>query len=97
MADRSNYADKSADDSVLNTPEYALGLYEARRCAGDGRAGAGEGPSLSALFERSLGGDWSWKPERNRVFPPFAMPALSGVQPARGAAERFRGETFVRS
>jgi hypothetical protein len=56
-----------SNERVLDTPEYQLALYEARRCTGDGRASSGEGPTLSTLSERSLSGDWAWQPARDRA------------------------------
>lgn len=99
MGSHSNYSDQkmggATDDAIDRTPEYTLGLNEARRCSGDGRASGGAGPSLSELVERSMGGDWSWKPHRNARFPQFEMPRLHGS--LRGPAELYRREAFPRS
>lgn len=73
MGGHSNYSDEkmtgAVADDVLRNPEFRLALYDARRCDGDGRAGAGEGPSLSSLIERSTGGDWSWQPQLYKQDP----------------------------
>lgn len=97
----SNYSDErmTGDETrVLDTSEFRLALYDARRCDGDGRASSGEGPSLSTLFERSLGGDWSWKPERDRAMGygnDSTFKTFLGVP--KSAAEMHRGQVFARS
>jgi hypothetical protein len=93
------YSDEklAADDGekVLDTPEYRLVLYGARRCEGDGRASSGEGPGLSSLVERSMGGDWSWKPERDKTLGDYFV-TFRGVPPGApeiaAHARHLRGE-----
>lgn len=67
MADRSNYADKPQMDEAYLPPGGLPISFGSR--AYDPTAGTddGEGGSRSSLFENSLGGDWSWRPHRDKL------------------------------
>lgn len=94
MADKSNYADRpSANDTYL-PPGHLPINFGARTYDPTAGGDDGEGGAHSSLFEHSLGGDWSWKPQRDRLLGK-SMVAFKGVAP--GAAELYRAQAFPRS
>lgn len=70
MADKSNYADKTIEESVDTRAEYRLHLESPRAYVpsqGQEEDGAPGGAALHAAgMSYEIGGDWSWKPWRDK-------------------------------
>lgn len=95
---RSNYADKpTTEDGYM--PRGGLPINFGSRTYDPTVGGDdGEGGSHSSLFENSLGGDWSWKPARNKAMGYGAestFVTFRGVPPS--PAELYRGQVFTRA
>ncbi|HEV2178370.1 MAG TPA: hypothetical protein VGW33_14385 [Terriglobia bacterium] len=86
MADRSNYADRPTTDEDYMPPGGFPLNFGARTYDPTAGADDGEG-SRSNLFESSLGGDWSWKPARDKALGEY-LRTFRGVPPS--AAELYR-------
>jgi hypothetical protein len=79
MADRSNYADKPVNDDLHGAlVEHKDRLSSNPRAYTPSDTESDYG-GHSTLAEVSNGGDWSWRPARNKRFPQFEMPALNGT------------------
>lgn len=93
MGRRAKYADsiEVQKDDDYSPPEHILHINGPRRFEPSSGTSDEHGPSLSQLVEHSSG-DWSWKPERNKHFPQFGMPAFPGVPPS--AAELYGRSSY---
>lgn len=91
----SNYADKSiSEDHTGVLTQHRLNFGNDAR-GFTPTASEDDKPGRHGNLVENSNGDWSWKPERNKQFPQFEMPAYAGAM--RGPAELYRREAFPRS
>lgn len=67
MARKSNYADKPHTDDGYMPPGRLPVNFGSRTYDPTAGSDDGEGGSRSSLFENCLGGDWSWRPYRDKM------------------------------